>query len=259
MHTTEILKAEHFQYVRLTGTAETAAHFTTFCPGYQDTDRLGIVSPLYEDGILGAGYAILAFVTAFYDIQRSRSSEFFLYPQHFGFFDYNQEGVRTGWNRFDPTAKEAHGSWENLDVYPRPQWVHTDGTTINMLEEVIAHSVNHLLWPGKGLHKEELHLPRTLQPWLRKQLRSVYLYSSADPTVEIQAATVVEELVVKSIGKLPGITKERKQILLSDRARRKIANAPGYSESYRQLSAAQFVDRLTGAQETKKTKGGNPG
>jgi hypothetical protein len=37
--------------------------------GLTANDRLGVLSPRYEDAILGAGAAILAFVTAFYDLQ----------------------------------------------------------------------------------------------------------------------------------------------------------------------------------------------
>ena len=37
--------------------------------GLTANDRLGVLSPRYEDAILGASRAILAFVTAFYDLQ----------------------------------------------------------------------------------------------------------------------------------------------------------------------------------------------
>ena len=86
MHSSEILSAKHFEYVLLGNETGSARDFSVFCPDYKDTDRLGTVSPCYEEGVLGAGYAILAFVTAFYDAQRSRSNRFFIYPQHFAFF-----------------------------------------------------------------------------------------------------------------------------------------------------------------------------
>jgi hypothetical protein len=53
-------------------------------PGFDERDRVGAVvrHPL---GALGASTAILAAVTAFYDIQRARGEEFFIYPDYFLF------------------------------------------------------------------------------------------------------------------------------------------------------------------------------
>lgn len=53
-------------------------------PGFDERDRLGVVvrHPL---GALGASTAILAAVTAFYDVQRARHEEFFIYPDYFLF------------------------------------------------------------------------------------------------------------------------------------------------------------------------------
>ncbi len=245
MHSREILRAKHFEYVLLGDGVESARDFSAFCPDYQDTDRLGAVSPCYEEGVLSAAYAILGFVTAFYDVQRSRSSRFFIYPQHFAFFDWNQEGIRTGWNRFRPTTEKALASWANLDVYPKPQWIGTDGTVIDMLERVIACGVNRLLWPACFKWESgPFELPPTLQPWLNKQLSSIYLYGSAEPTVEIRAAQIVEDLVLESIHKLPEITEEGKGTLLAARAERRSAHESHSVEAYRQVSTDQFVGHL---------------
>lgn len=53
-------------------------------PGFGEHDRLGVVvrHPL---GALGASTGILVAVTAFYDVQRARGSEFFIYPDYFLF------------------------------------------------------------------------------------------------------------------------------------------------------------------------------
>lgn len=53
-------------------------------PGFDERDRVGAVvrHPL---GALGASTAILAAVTAFYDVQRARGGEFFIYPDYFLF------------------------------------------------------------------------------------------------------------------------------------------------------------------------------
>jgi hypothetical protein len=53
-------------------------------PGFDDQDRVGVVvrKPC---GAVGASALVLACVTAFYDVQRARSDEFFIYPDYFFF------------------------------------------------------------------------------------------------------------------------------------------------------------------------------
>ena len=247
VHSSEILRAQHFEYVLRGQQTGSLCDFSAFCPGYKDTDRLGVVNPCYEDGLLGAAYAILAFTTAFYNGQRSRSNDFFIYPQHFAFFDWNQEGIRTGWNRFSPAAEGVLASWANLDVFPESQWVATDGTVIEVLQLVIARGVNRLLWPARLQWKgESCELPPTLLPWIDKQLGSIYLYGSKEPNVEIYVAQVVEDLVSESIDQLPTITEERKRVLQAERAQR------GRVEAYRQVSPQQFLVSNVGASQPQR-------
>src|SRR5579872_2321230 len=84
MHTSKILRSAHF---RVRDDAGTPVVLTA---GLRAEDRLGIVSPCYDDAIMGASGTILAFVTAFYDLQRARAAEtgqpFFVYPDYFAFF-----------------------------------------------------------------------------------------------------------------------------------------------------------------------------
>jgi hypothetical protein len=51
-------------------------------PGFSDRDRLGVVVRR-PGGAVGASLLILAAVTAFYDVQRRRSEDFFIYPDYF--------------------------------------------------------------------------------------------------------------------------------------------------------------------------------
>jgi hypothetical protein len=53
-------------------------------PGFSAADRLGIVVRR-PCGVVGASALLLAVVTAFYDIQRERSPDFFIYPDYFVF------------------------------------------------------------------------------------------------------------------------------------------------------------------------------
>ena len=91
----------------LAKTVSTRVDFETFCPDYHELDRTGVISPHLEDGILHAGYALLALTTAFYDIWRARTDDFFIYPQHFAILDITKEGVNTGCGRLPLEDKYA--------------------------------------------------------------------------------------------------------------------------------------------------------
>jgi hypothetical protein len=53
-------------------------------PGFVDADRVGIVVRR-PCGVVGASALLLAAVTAFYDVQRERGEDFFVYPDYFVF------------------------------------------------------------------------------------------------------------------------------------------------------------------------------
>src|ERR1700761_809792 len=78
MHTSDELCAGSFQ-IELAGAPATIEQVL---PGFEPGDRLGIVvrEPC---GAVGASCLLLSAVTAFYDAQRARSPEFFIYPDYF--------------------------------------------------------------------------------------------------------------------------------------------------------------------------------
>ena len=53
-------------------------------PGFGERDRLGVVVR-HPCGAVGASTLLLAAITAFYDFQRARGGEFFIYPDYFLF------------------------------------------------------------------------------------------------------------------------------------------------------------------------------
>jgi hypothetical protein len=53
-------------------------------PGFDEHDRLGVVVR-HPCGAVGASTLLLAAVTAFYDLQRARGGEFYVYPDYFLF------------------------------------------------------------------------------------------------------------------------------------------------------------------------------
>lgn len=80
MHTTDDLRHSDLP-IRLDDEPITVPGLLT---GFTEHDRLGVIVRS-DGGGAGAGLLILAAVTAFYDIQRGKSSSFFIYPDYFVF------------------------------------------------------------------------------------------------------------------------------------------------------------------------------
>ena len=137
MHTSQALRSSHFEYQRPESGKRVA--FSAFCADYHDQDRVGVVSPQLEDGILHTAYALLALTTAFYDVQRASGSDFFIYPQHFAVIGQDPSepsptrdqtdradriGIASCAGRLDLTLDEAGigGAWAWLDVWPASNW-----------------------------------------------------------------------------------------------------------------------------------------
>jgi 8-oxo-dGTP pyrophosphatase MutT (NUDIX family) len=90
MHSAKELTSASFT---LTVNGEEASLRDVF-PGFEERDRLGIVVR-QPGGALGASALILATITAFYDIQRERSDDFFIYPDYY-IFHVGQYSVIAG-------------------------------------------------------------------------------------------------------------------------------------------------------------------
>lgn len=80
MHSSKELSSAMFAFT----VAGQPASFAEVFPGFDGRDRLGIVSRS-PGGALGASALILAAITAFYDLERARSTTFFRYPDYFLF------------------------------------------------------------------------------------------------------------------------------------------------------------------------------
>lgn len=110
-------------------------------PGFEERDRLGVVvrHPL---GALGASIAILALVTAFYDVQRARGGEFFIYPDYFLFH-----------------VGRAFGDHNMLDVWPDHKEVVVADDAEEILRAINDRGVTRLLVedrpPGKPSFERE--------------------------------------------------------------------------------------------------------
>ena len=256
MHTSQALRSSHFQYRRFGAGAPACVGFNSFCAGYHEQDRVGVVSPHLEDGILHAGYALLALTTAFYDAQRARGGDFFIYPQHFAIIGADQSCddlprrvgganrciVATGAGRLDLTPDDAGigGAWGWLDVWPASNWLTASAAPAAMLKKVFDFQINRLFWPQEFVAREAPQtdpLPDYARRILRTRLKSVCYYNTSAPTVEISAAQPAAEIVRTSIKRLP--TAVRRTLYQDARPPR-----PAGRESHRQVSVDDFLQDM---------------
>lgn len=194
MHTSDVLRSDHFRICDAQG------HDAGLTEGLTAADRLGVVSPRYEDAILGAGAAILTFVTAFYDLQRARQQQtgepFFVYADYF-IFAFG-EGTQV-WGQAEPAPLDgAVGSafgW--LDVWPDEKWVVVRDPD-DLWAQVAARRITHLLIPAyPGANLGAMPAPATVTTGLKAVYRYL-LPADADDAQALRIDLAAEPLEVLS-------------------------------------------------------------
>jgi hypothetical protein len=212
MHTSTRMQAGDFQFWQHTSNGVYQSDFEAFCPNYHELDRIGIVSPNLEDGVLHTGYALLALTTAFYDRLRTRHADFFDYPQHFAFAGAEAADIHTGSGLLPLNTPDLWRAWSWLDVWPDAKWVSAPATASGMIQRVFNYQINRLFWP-RTLQPgpQETPLPDYVWKMLKTSLKTVYLYGeSAELTpeasgerIEISVTPAIEEVIQESISRLP--------------------------------------------------------
>lgn len=209
MHTSTRLAATDFHYGQRTSAGTVPCTFADFCPNYHELDRVGIVSPRLEDGVLLVGRTLLALTTAFYDCHRGRAGDFFDYPQHFAFVGATEAGVQTA-SAAATNTPELWAAWSWLDVWPNHKWITVPPTATGMLQTVFDFQINRLFWPRHLLPAGgEEPLPGYAYRMLRTRLKSVYYYAlateepSSVSTVEVRVSGAAQQLWQESTATLP--------------------------------------------------------
>jgi hypothetical protein len=215
--------------------------FRSFCPSYDARDRVGVVSPRFEDGILRAGCAVLALTTAFYDVLRSRSQTFFDYPQHFAFIGTRDDMVVTGSTPVAWDDAPLGAAWGNLDVWPDSQWIRSPMTATGMLQKVFDTQISILFWP-EDLTPEsgEPVLPGYARRMLEARLHHVYYYRAAECNWTIEGRQPVIDMVGGSMRHLPQ-TVSRTVEGVDDDVRR---------ESFREVPVSEWLHSMTACFES---------
>ena len=242
MHTSKVLRAIDFQYWRLDKDGATKSDLNGFCPDYHAQDRIGIISPYLEDGILNTGHAILALTTAFYDVMRSRGEDFYDYPQHFALLGAAKEGIKSRGGRLPTDDATIGAAWGGLDVWPDSNWITAPETASGMLRKVFELQINRLFWPENlKAGQDEAAFSAYVRKLLKARLKIVYTYNATDPNVEIRVAQPVEDLVQKSVAHLPGVEGSSQSPAGARRVMRPADDGVLYVERYRQVSAYEFL------------------
>lgn len=135
MHTTKSLRSGNFGFEvegEVTG-------FSAVLPRFDEMDRLGVVVD-QDCGAIGASNLILAAVTAFYDRQRARFSDFFVYPDFYVFH-----------------VGRRHGDHGMLDIFPAPKEVVVDNDPTSILQAINDRRITRLLVPDGVYHEPGLN------------------------------------------------------------------------------------------------------
>jgi hypothetical protein len=175
MHSAQELRSSDFRVVVGSRDARLADLFD----GFGEHDRLGVVlrSPC---GAVGASALITATITAFYDLQRARADDFFIYPDYFLFH-----------------VGRPLGDHARLDIWPRHKEVVVPEDVQGILDAVNDRAITRLVVEdGEARHPE---LQREALASARARIRTCLAYSATgrvrDADVRIASNPVTESYV----------------------------------------------------------------
>lgn len=194
-------------------------------PGFDERDRLGVVvrSPC---GAVGASTIILATITAFYDIQRQRARDFFVYPDYFLF----HIGGRLGDHKM-------------LDIFPSHKEVVVDDSPEDILRAINDRTVTRLLVEDTPPGEPTLGRPTLASTNILSAI--AYLpggrVSGADLSVTGNAAT--ESYVSDVLDQSENVETDVREDIRTRRGNVLEAGRP--VETYRRLTVEEALAKLT--------------
>ena len=161
------------------GLAGRSTSIEALFPGFGEHDRLGLVMRR-PCAAVGASALIAATITAFYDIQRSRGSDFFIYPDYYLFH-----------------VGGPLGDHARLDIWPRRKEVLVEDDPDRILEAIDDRAITRLLVEDGPARERELDAESVASA--RARIASCLAYSAsgrvADADVRIESNPVAEGYV----------------------------------------------------------------
>jgi hypothetical protein len=178
MHSSSKLRSDAFA-ITLDGRP---AGIEQVLPGFGDHDRLGVVVR-HPCGAVGASTLLLAAITAFYDLQRARGEEFFIYPDYFLFH-----------------VGEPRGDHSMLDVFPAHKEVVLADEAEALLEAINDRAVTWLVVDDG--QRAPAPLEREALASARSRVRGAFAYSPQGRVVDgdlLIAGNEVTESYVRAV------------------------------------------------------------
>jgi hypothetical protein len=222
MHTAQELSSQAFA-IRVDGRTGT---FDDVFPGFVEHDRVGVVVR-HPCGAVGASTLILAAVTAFYDVQRAKGVEFFIYPDYFLF----HVGARLG----------DHGM---LDIWPAHKEVVVPDVPDELLRAINDRGITRLLVEDRG-HAERAFERESLAS-ARNRIVTALAYSPtgrvADAGVLVAGNGVTESYVAAVLEESSQVVPRAREEIAPTRRALEEEGAP--VESYRRLTLDEALARL---------------
>ena len=163
MHSSRELRSSSFD-IRVDGRP---SRLDELFEGFGEQDRLGVVMR-HPCGAVGASALITATITAFYDLQRARGPDFFVYPDYYLFH-----------------VGRPLGDHARLDIWPRRKEVVVDADPQRILEAIDDRAITRLL-VEEG-EPSESALDREAVASARARIRTCLAYS---PTGRVRGADV---------------------------------------------------------------------
>jgi hypothetical protein len=172
VHSSRELTSSSFEI----GIAGRPAGVADLFEGFDEHDRLGVVMS-EPCGAVGASALITATVTAFYDIQRARGPDFFIYPDYYLFH-----------------VGRPLGDHARLDIWPRRKEVLVEDDPERILEAIDDRAITRLVVEDGPARERELDGEPVASA--RARIVSCLAYSAsgrvADADVRIESNPVVE-------------------------------------------------------------------
>lgn len=185
-------------------------------PGFDGRDRLGIVVN-HPGGALGASVLILATITAFYDMQRARGDDFFIYPDYFVFH-----------------VGQQHGNHSMIDIWPDHKEVVVANEPEAMLRAINDRAVTRLLVPDGQPGNPSFGRATLASGWLRSALAYAPNGRAQDADVTAAGNTVTEAYVSAVIDESTQLDNEQKSTLRD--GRHQVTETGRPIEHYRRVS-----------------------
>jgi hypothetical protein len=223
MHSSRELRSSAFD-VRVEGAP---AALAGVLDGFEASDRVGIVARR-PCAVVGCSALLMAAITAFYDVQRARSEDFFVYPDYFVFH-----------------VARRLGRHNRLDVWPPHKEVVVADEPEELLRAINDRGITRLLVED-GAPGERDGFARETLASARGRIRTALAYSATgrvrDADVAIASNDVVETYV-------EGVLAQSEEVPLADReriaaARTGLREDARPAETYRRIGLGEALGLL---------------